>query len=367
LLGDLFELSLLDTSTRRLDSAQGEDDDDRPLCEVRTMRDVPNAVETLAALIAEHAAAYAERYTSHQALLMDGTVAGDLRAPALLAAVGRFEEAGLALDRYEPSARSGSLSRRERRTAYQLRRWLNSHGDAALLPSEPPPSDTEDRLRRPSLAEISADVDARREATDMVRRTGRGRDRDELRQLLERELAHRGVTESPLGLERALDHLWDTPAERFHNGVQGLRALGRMGLGAAKAIRDRELPDWSRPQWLEPPEPAYYELARTDRWAQVTLEDEVEDRLERIHHAVHPRVLGIASLTAWLKTGPNGSDIAVHIGQQRLGVLPADTAAAYRPIMQSAAFREEFPVLAARLTHRAQPPRYLLEINRPPC
>jgi hypothetical protein len=38
----------------------------------------------------------------------------------------------------------------------------------------------------------------------------------------------------------------------------------------AQAIRARELPDWSTPQWLEPPAPAFYELPGGDRWSPVS-------------------------------------------------------------------------------------------------
>ena len=94
--------------------------------------------------------------------------------------------------------------------------------------------------------------------------------------MLERELAQRGVTRSPLELELTLDHLWDTPAERMRTGVRGLKALGRLGRAVTKVIREGELPDLSRPQWLEPG---------------------IDERLERIHQAARPRIM------SWTRTG----------------------------------------------------------------
>jgi hypothetical protein len=370
LLGDQFALSLLDISARRPDSTQADSDDvdeDRALLEVSSKREVVAAVERLASMIVERAVPYAERYTSHEALLAalsaGDSAQVDLRVPALLSAVGRFDEAAVALDRYE----SGAFSRRERRTAYQLRRWINGLGDASMLPDGPPPDGLEDRSRHRSFAETGADVRARREAVEAVRKTGRGHDRGEVRAMLERELAERGVTRSPLELELTLDHLWDTPAERMRTGVQGLKALGRLGLGVAKVIREGELPDLSRPQWLEPPEPAFYELPRGDRWSRLSLEPGIDERLERIHQAARPHIMSIAAVSAWLQPDPNGVDIAVYIGRERVGLIPADALAAYQPVMQAATFREELPILAARLTRRTEPPpRYLLELALPP-
>jgi hypothetical protein len=367
LLGDRFGLSLLTTSASR---PQGGGDEDRGLLEVSEMHGVPAAVETLASMVLEHAVSYAERYADPEALLAaigarDDTRV-DLRTPALLGALGRFEEAALALDRYEPPPGSGSLARSERRTAYQLRRLVGRRGDPSLMPSEPPPSEYEDRSRRSSFAETGAEVRAKREAVEVVRQSGRGRERDEVRAMLARELARRGVDESPLALEHTLDHLWDTPAERFDSGVQGLKALGRLGVGVAKAIRNRELPDLSTPQWLEPPDPAFYALPRSDHWTLVTLAPGIDDQLERIHQAARPRILGVAPVMAWLQPEPSSDDIAVFIGHDRLGLIPADAVDSYRPIMRSARFREEFPVLAARLTHRTRPPHDLLELTLPP-
>ena len=199
LLGDRFQHSLLGTSTRWPDDADGEDEpnpdeDDhsraRMVCRVASEREVPGAVETLAELILSRAVRYADRYASLEALfgaLADDEDPGwvDIRVPALLAAAGRFDEAAAALDRYEPPEDMHFFSRQERRTAYQLRRWVTSRGDGSLLPKEPPPSRFEDRSPRGSFAEVRADSRAQREAIEEVRNAGRGRDRDEVRGMLE--------------------------------------------------------------------------------------------------------------------------------------------------------------------------------------
>jgi hypothetical protein len=379
LLGDRFEGSLLATSLARPDSAEAEDDEEAaagddvgPLFEVTARPEVPDVVEALASMVAQRAVPFAERYASVEELLAalrDGDDEGrvDIRVPALLAAAGRFDEAAAALARYEPPAEAGGFARRERRTAYQLRRWVAGRGDQSLLPDGPPPSGFADPSEQRSFADIRTSGRARREAVEAVRRTGRGRDRGEVRALLEHELARRGVTESPLALEHTLDHLWDTPGDRIRGGVQGLRALGRLGLGVAKAIRDHELPDLSTPEWLEPPEPAFYELPRSDRWILVSLDPDIGARLDRIHRAARPRVADIAFVPAWLQAdGSDAAGIGVFIGRDRVGVIPDDAVAAYRPTMHAARFRDEWPCLPARLARRTQPPSYLLELAMPP-
>jgi hypothetical protein len=383
LLGDRFELSLLATSTRWPDAADAADDEDDEegdrvdegaLFEVASAGEVPGGVETLAGLILDRAVAYAEKYASFEALfgaLEDDQDPNwvDIRVPALLAAAGRFDEAAAALGRYEPPEESDFFSRRERRTAYQLRRWVTSGGDESLLPEEPPPSRFEDRSRRRSFAQAMADSRARREAVEEVQETGRGRDRDQVRAMLEAALARRGLTESPFWFETTLDHLWDTPADRVRLGVQGLKALGRFGLGVAKAIREHELPDISTPGWLEPPDPAFYELPRTDRWISMSLDPDVNGWLERVHQAARPRVFGIASVDAWLKPEFDDSDvhkIGVYIGEKQVGLIPDDAVAAYLPAIKAATFREELPYLPARVARRDQRPSYMVELALPP-
>jgi hypothetical protein len=381
LLGDRFELALLGTSTRWPDSADGENerDDDEDdglgegaLLEVASHRDVPESAETLAQLIRDRAVPYAEQHASLGALL--GVLEDDedpdwvdIRVPAVLAAAGRFDEAAAALDRYEPPKESDYFSRRERRTAYQLRRWVSSRGDESLLPKESPPSRFDEPSRR-SFSQLRAESRARRDAVEQVRDAARGRDRDEVRKMLEEALDQRGLAESPLWYERTLDHLWDTPADRVRLGVRALKGLGRLGLGVVKAVREHEWPDISRPDWIAPPDPAFYEVPGADRWTMVSLASGVDGWLERVYQAARPQVFDVATVDAWLKpeTPDSGMDkIGVYVGEQRVGVVPHDAVAAYLPILEAATFREELPFLQARLTRRGQPASVMLELVQP--
>jgi hypothetical protein len=112
--------------------------------EVHAQADVAPAAKQLAGLALERAVAFAERYTSVDALLeahRDDEAGGSNQVvPALLAAAGRFEEARSALARHRPDVDVPEAKRRERRFLYQLTRWIDSGGDPALLPSAPPPA-----------------------------------------------------------------------------------------------------------------------------------------------------------------------------------------------------------------------------------
>ncbi len=86
--------------------------------------------------------------------------------------------------------------------------------------------------------------------------------------MLQRELAERGVSESPLWIEQKLDHLHDGPAEKRELLIGGLIGAGKLGIKAFTAIRERRsLPDLSVPEWLEPPARAAWPVPRQYRGA----------------------------------------------------------------------------------------------------
>jgi hypothetical protein len=266
--------------------------------------------------------------------------------------------------------------RRARRFVYQLTRWIDSGGDAALLPSEPPPSRHE-RRERISVTELWHEGRARKEAVEALARSADGRDRSELRAMLESELAARGAAMDPLAVERAIDRLSTPRAERARQGAQALKTLGKIGLTVANAIRTHELPelpDMSPPDWLEPPARAVYAVPQSReegrRWTAVSLDDGCAEWLERAHAAV-PRLLDVvdsATVDAWLDREPSqdgAGPLQVHLGERRVGVLDAQAASAYGDVMDAAAQREELPCVEARLTPVPAPAGYLLEVALP--
>jgi hypothetical protein len=348
--------------------------------EVHTQDDVAPVAKQLAGLALERAVAFAEGYTSVDALLEayhdDESEGSNQVVPALLAAAGRFEEARNELARYRPAVNVPEAKRRERRFVYQMTRWIDSGGDSSLLPSAPPPHRYA-RSERRSVTETWHEIRARNAAVEALKRAGAGHDRAELRSMLKSELVERGVGMDPLRIEQAIDQLWISHGERAREGAKALKTVGRIGLAVANAIRTHELPelpDMSVPEWLEPPPQAVYAVPRRDdpghQWTAVHLDAGNTDWLQSVYAAV-PRFVEIvesATLDAWLdwehpqdRSGP----LQVHLGERRVGVLDEEATAVYRDVADAAAQREELPCVEARLTPIRAEDNYLLEVALP--
>lgn len=212
-----------------------------------------------------------------------------------------------------------------------------------------------------------ADSQAQRAALKEVKDRARGRSRTEARAMLQEALRRHGARkESPLWVESRLDHLWDSPEDRVQQGIKMLKGAARLGLGVAKAIREREIPSLSPPDWLEPPDHALYEVPRSDLWIAAELAPEARPWLDRVYEA-SPHPFGITMLSAWLSRpdGETGAAQAldVHLGERRVGTVPAQEVGAYAQVMAAAAARDEHPCLDAHLAHRDG--QYLLELTKP--
>jgi len=347
------------------------DDDEEPweYRELRTLADADRLAAELAEAALERAVPYAKRYATFDALLervaWNRTVS--VRYAALLAAAGRFEEAKASLPRLPAPVPGAQAVRVEQRAARQLERWIESGGDPALIPEAPPPPRYESSSS-PSMSKLWHESRGASAAVEAVRREGVGKKREELRAMLERELAERGVSESPLWIEQTLDHLHDTSAEKRELLVKGLIGPGKLGIKAFKGIREgRPLPDLSVPDWLAPPARAAWPVARQhpDRWAEVQLADGSGEWLDRAYHAI-PRLVGsTASLEAWLDWDTDEERLGVYIGERRVGTLDESATTPYRSVMQAAGERDESPSMQARLTPRPRPAGYLLELQLP--
>lgn len=216
------------------------------------------------------------------------------------------------------------------------------------------------------VSESWAESQAQRAALKEVKEGARGRSREEARAMLSEALARHGARkQSPLWVESRLDHLWDSPEERAQQGIKLLKGAARLGLGVARAIREREIPNLSPPDWLEPPDHALYEVPPSDLWIAATLDPEVRPWLDRVYEAT-PHPFGIATLSAWV-CGPAGAAAAdaldVYLGERRVGTVPPEELAAYSDLMAAAAARDEHPCLDAHLAHRDG--EYLLELAKP--
>jgi len=234
---------------------EDEEDEEWEGRELRTLADADALAAELAGVVLERAAPYAKRYATFDALLrrVEDTRSISIRYAALLAAAGQFDDARAALTRVRSPAPGGGWMRAEQRAARQLERWIESGGDPALIPAAPPPPRFS-RSPSPSMSKVWQQARARSAALDAVKRSSEGKDRRELRAMLEHELAERGVAESPLWFEQTLDHLNDTSAEKSELLVKALISGGKLGIKAFKWIRaGGSLPDLSVPEWLQPP------------------------------------------------------------------------------------------------------------------
>ena len=221
----------------------------------------------------------------------------------------------------------------------------------------------------PSMSKLWRESRAASAAVDAVRRDGEGNDRSQQRAMLQRELAERGVSESPLWIEQKLDHLHDGPAEKRELLIGGLIGAGKLGIKAFTAIRERHsLPDLSVPEWLEPPARAAWPVPRQypARWAEVQIHETSREWLDGVYQAI-PRLFGsTALLETWLTWDTDDNRcVAVHIGERRVGALDEAATGAYRDTMDAAGERDESPYTQARLTPRPGAGKYLLEVQLP--
>ena len=349
---------------------------DELIVTVTDSKDAVRAAEQLAGLVLEHALAWAQRYASFDALLEQSQADPECfeseieEVPLLLAAAGRHDDARAALARYETSGREEVATRHYKRFSYQLTRWLDAGG---VLP-EPPGGPVGERRhfdnQAPTVADIRREQRAWREAVDAVRRAGRGKNRDELRELLAAELAGRGLTEPPLTIEMQLDGLQaatSPPLERVRLGFRGLKGLVNV-VGSVRKVMTDSLPP--TPQWLEPPARASYPVPTNHRdWVEVDVDPTAAAWLDRVLAGAPIRTNDTVNLDAWLRwdSEPPTADtrIALHIGDERVGHLDSATDVLFRPEMTAAARREELPVIRARVTQLRDPSRHLIEIAVP--
>jgi hypothetical protein len=334
--------------------------------EISTCEDAEHAVAVVAAEIFEHAVPFAEGNADLDALLRRFTDSDDererLTPAALLTAAGRFAEAQARLDELavlEPTERNRWI----RRGAYQLRRWIASGGDPAVIPAEFPPRST-DRKDHMPMAEGWGEYQKMRAALGEFRGLAAGKTREQARVILYDTLVRHGrLEQGPSWVENELDHLETTPGERVRSG---LHTLARVGLGAAKALQEKRLPDFSAPTQFEPPDHALYQAPHTYSSTRVVIDREARDwLLDTYRHA--RRHLDVARFTVWLRqTDPDTdapTDLEVILGDRRIGTITPQAQPSYADLLARAAAREEHPCLDVLVSLHGQD--LLLDIGKP--
>jgi hypothetical protein len=209
-------------------------------------------------------------------------------------------------------------------------------------------------------------ADKKKQVVQAVRDASHGKTRDQRRSLFEEELARREMSSDPIWVERMLDELEWSSGERVRQTAQRLLLVGE-ALG--RIAQSRGIPD--PPGWMQPPEDADYHV-----WGSRRVKTPVDvdpDAAPVLDHALAsaPGHVGelIALVDVWFDREANAdedSPVAVHIGQQRVGVLVPQATEWFIPIMQSATKRGAKPRAKAQLakaTH-LQPP-YLLVVDVP--
>jgi hypothetical protein len=213
-------------------------------------------------------------------------------------------------------------------------------------------------------------VRGQRAAVEIVRRAAQELERDAQRELLERELAARGVVKSPSWIEHTLDHLHDAPAEQWRAFGRGLVGIAAAAKTLVDLARDKPTPALSPPDWLRPPARAGYRapLQRPARWTRVEGETTARELLDEIYAAIPqlvPQIDDSATVQAWLdRVEGDPPRIGVCVGQHRVGILSERDSEAYEPAMSAAAERDEVPRTEVRLTPRPKV-GYLIELRVP--
>ena len=287
--------------------------------------------------------------------------------PVALAAAGRHIEARDSLEHYMRSNRIEVQTPEYKRFSFRLTRWLNSGGE---LPS-PPRGIVGTRAPEtgavPSPEEIRRMLQGRREAVDRVRRQRYGKNRDELREMLNVELTRQGVNRSPLFIENTLDRMQASWFRRSVFFVRGVKTLAEAANGIRNVFR-HGLP--SQPEWLRPPQAAAHQIrANYQDWIRVELDSAAGDWLDRVMHSSAAAMLEMVAVEAWLSSDPERSQfnprVVVHIGEPRVGAIEGEGAVPYEAEISAAARDQEYPVIPARLHRLREAPGYLLELAQP--
>jgi hypothetical protein len=303
---------------------------------------------------------------------------------ALLAGAGRYDEARRALAQCEQrDSRDGD--RENARFVRQLTRWVQ-HAGALALPETPAewPPDWKARWRNspplPGLAQFAAEnmpeIQARREAVRAVRAASAGKSRDELRDLLHRELVDREVSMQPVAFEQTIESLATAhePFGKTRITVRGLRALWDLAHSTSPIHRmvsdqpDEEPDDHPDPAWMTTPERAAYPIRASGRErVAVQLDPAAVRWLDGVLSASGPVMDRMRPVEVWFAADePSGGlqRLSVYIGSKRVGELDADATERFRGALEAAAERHEDLWTDAHLT-RLPGTRHVLDVPLP--
>jgi hypothetical protein len=295
--------------------------------------------------------------------------------PALLAGVGRYEEARRALALSEDPHWQEIANANDRRLLRQLTRWVDREGGLGLpstparWPAEwPPPASGPDPSRgfKAFMAEQRPEALARREAISATRAASEGKSREQIRELLGAELEKRSVRMQPVEFEQNVDFLVTEhePFGKTRLAMRGFKALADLissGSGLVDVIRhDRDPQDEPDPAWAKTPDRVGYPMWSVVRErVAVELDTDAEPRLAELMSGSGGQ-FGNRNVEVWLSQDDSG--LIVHVGSKQIGRLDAHAAVAFRSVIEAAADRDEDVRTDARLTRMTGTPPYVLDL-----
>lgn len=209
-------------------------------------------------------------------------------------------------------------------------------------------------------------ADRKKLVVQAVAHAGHGKTRDQLRALFVDESARLGVPRDPIWVERALDELEWSPAERALQTARGLLIAGK---GLTRLARSHGIPE--APSWMQPPPTASYHV-----WAEhlektpVAIDADAISWLDRVLSSAPGHIEDVFALVdVWFDWPvPRGqrTAIAVYIGAQKVGALDQLAAERFVTVMESARERNAKPRASATLAkaEHLRPP-YLLVVEIP--
>jgi hypothetical protein len=209
-------------------------------------------------------------------------------------------------------------------------------------------------------------ADKKKQVVQAVRDAGHGKTRDQLRSLLEDELALHGMPPDPIWVERKLEELEWSPTERIRQTAERLWLAGR---ALTRMAQSHGIPE--APAWMRPPEDASYRAWSSGREkTSVDIDPRAIAWLDRVLTHAPGRVGEMLALVDvwfdWDTDMGEAGPVAVYLGAQRVGMLNPSATERFIPVIQAAREQNTKPRSSAQLAKAAhlQPP-YLLVVYVP--
>jgi hypothetical protein len=209
-------------------------------------------------------------------------------------------------------------------------------------------------------------ADKKKQVVQAVRDAGHGKTRDQLRSLFEDELARSEIPPDPIWVERKLEELEWSSAERVRQTAERLWLAGGT---LTRMAQSRGIPE--APAWMRPPEDASYRAWSPSREkASVDVDTGATAWLDRALTDA-PGHVGdmIALVDVWFDWDTDAGEagpVAVYLGEQRVGVLNPSATERFIPVIQAAREQNTKPRARAQLAKTAHlRPPYLLVVDVP--